>query len=171
MPPKASQTIDRRVPARATTLAEAGLPVDLIVAVDLKTLHFAGELHGGGLAARLGLQYLVIEPVLQHLEERIPRRYLRRRADWRAGFLYRLTVDGRSRAMQYLEQSQYVGHAPVPLATYEAYMRAFATAAPKTATRERVRQAFSKLVLSQRVSINWPGRERRPLDIRVRSAG
>jgi predicted ATPase with chaperone activity len=50
-----------------------------------------------------------------------------------------------------LEQSHYVGAAPVPLEAYGAYMRAFAAASPRTATRERVRNAFRKLVLSQRV--------------------
>ncbi|MEP6782715.1 MAG: ATP-binding protein, partial [Acidobacteriota bacterium] len=66
-------------------------------------------------------------------------------------FIYRLTANGVSRALLCLEQSHYVGVAPVPLASYDAYMRAFAVGAPKSATRERVRDAFRNLVLSQRV--------------------
>src|SRR4029450_5851260 len=58
---------------------------------------------------------------------------------------------GRVRTLLALEQSHYVGAAPVPLDAYGAYMRAFGAAAPRPATRERVRSAFRKLVLSQRV--------------------
>jgi SpoVK/Ycf46/Vps4 family AAA+-type ATPase len=39
----------------------------------------------------------------------------------------------------------------VPFAQYEAYMRAFAMSAPRSATRDRVREAFSRLVLNERV--------------------
>ena len=138
-------------PRAPRTLAEAGLPFDLIVPLILKTLHFAGELSGSELATRLGLQYSVIEPVLQHLKTSYLIEISGGGLTGGPAFVNRITVEGRSRAMQYLEQSQYVGAAPVPLAAYDAYMRAFAAAAPKTATRERVRQAFNKLVLSQRV--------------------
>jgi predicted ATPase with chaperone activity len=138
-------------PRAPRTLAEAGLPVDLVVPLILKTLHFAGELQGSELAARLGLQYSVIDPVLQHLKTSYLVEISGGGLTGGPAYLYRITVEGRSRAMQYLEQSQYVGAAPVPLAAYDAYMRAFAAAAPKTATRDRVREAFNKLVLSQRV--------------------
>jgi predicted ATPase with chaperone activity len=93
----------------------------------------------------------VIEPVLNHLK-------LHHLAEFSGGgltggpaFVYRLTEAGRERALLFLEQSQYVGVAPVPFQAYDSYMRAFADAMPKIATRERVREAFSKLVLSQRV--------------------
>ena len=49
-------------PRAPRTLAEAGLPFDLVEALILTTLHFAGELTGGDLSTRLGLQYSVIEP-------------------------------------------------------------------------------------------------------------
>lgn len=139
------------VPRAPRTLAEAGLPFDLIVPLILKTLHFSGELSGAALSSRLGLQYSVIEPALQHLKSA----YL---VDISGGgltggpaFVYRITDAGRARTLLSLEQSHYVGPAPVPLEDYAAYMRAFAAAMPKTATRERVRHAFRNLVLSQRV--------------------
>jgi hypothetical protein len=132
-------------------MAEAGLPFDLVLPLILKTLHFAGEQSGGGLAARLGVQYSVIEPVLQHIKSGYLVEMTGGGLTGGPAFVYRLTEAGRSRALSCLEQNQYVGVAPVPLAAYDAYMRAFAAAAPKTATRERVRHAFRKLVLSQRV--------------------
>ena len=58
---------------------------------------------------------------------------------------------GGSAPLLHLEQSQYVGPAPVPFASYEAYMRAFAAARRQTVTRSRVRNAFGELVLSDRV--------------------
>jgi predicted ATPase with chaperone activity len=138
-------------PRAPRTMAEAGLPFDLVLPLILKTLHFAGEQSGGGLAARLGVQYSVIEPVLQHLKTGYLVEMTGGGLTGGPAFVYRLTEAGRSRALSCLEQNQYVGVAPVPLAAYDAYMRAFAAAAPKTATRERVRHAFRKLVLSQRV--------------------
>jgi hypothetical protein len=138
-------------PRAPRTMAEAGLPFDLVLPLILKTLHFAGEQSGGGLAARLGVQYSVIEPVLQHIKSGYLVEMTGGGLTGGPAFVYRLTEAGRSRALSCLEQNQYVGVAPVPLAAYDAYMRAFAAAAPKTATRERVRHAFRKLVLSQRV--------------------
>ena len=41
-----------------------------------------------------------------------------------AGYRYALTDLGRDRAMQFLDISRYVGPAPVPLAQYNAYVRA-----------------------------------------------
>ncbi|HET9702841.1 MAG TPA: ATP-binding protein [Vicinamibacterales bacterium] len=138
-------------PRAPRTMAEAGLPFDLVLPLILKTLHFSGEQSGGGLAARLGVQYSVIEPVLQHLKTGYLVEMTGGGLTGGPAFVYRLTEGGRTRALSCLEQNQYVGVAPVPLAAYDAYMRAFAAAAPKTATRERVKHAFRKLVLSQRV--------------------
>ena len=44
-------------PRAPRTLQEAGLSVDLVVQLILKTLHFSGEATGAGLASKLGLQY------------------------------------------------------------------------------------------------------------------
>ena len=138
-------------PRAPRTLAEAGLPFDLILPLILKTLHFSGELTGSALAGKLGLQYSVIEPVLQHLKTAYLVEISGGGLTGGPAFVYRVTDAGRSRTLLFLEQSQYVGLAPVPLAVYDSYMREFATAMPKTATRERVRHAFRQLVLSQRV--------------------
>jgi predicted ATPase with chaperone activity len=138
-------------PAAPRTLADAGLPFDMVVALTLKTLHFLDELSGTAIASRLGLQYSVVDPILRHLKITHLVEVSGGGLTGGPAFVYRLTEAGRMRALLSLEQSQYVGAAPVPLAAYAAYMRAFAAAAPKTATRERVRKAFRKLVLSQRV--------------------
>jgi predicted ATPase with chaperone activity len=53
--------------------------------------------------------------------------------------------------MLFMESSQYVGVAPVPLKQYVAYLEAYRKAMPRAITRARVREAFSHLVLSERV--------------------
>ena len=140
-----------RFPEAPKTLADAGLPFDLMVSLALKTLHFAGELSGADMAARLGLQYSLIIPILQHLKNAHLVEVSGGGLTAGPAFVYRLTDAGRVRALLALEQSHYVGAAPVPLAAYATYMRAFDAAAPRPATRERVRDAFRKLVISQRV--------------------
>jgi predicted ATPase with chaperone activity len=138
-------------PRAPRTLEESGLAFELVMQLVVKTLHFSGEMSGAHLAQTMGLQYSVIEPVLSHLK-------LQHLAEIFGGgliggpaFMYRLTEAGRQRALLFLEQSLYVGVAPVPFAQYEIYMRVFAEAMPKVATRERVREAFRSLVLSPRV--------------------
>ena len=55
------------------------------------------------------------------------------------------------RAALFLDQNGYVGIAPVPIVQYQEYMARFRGATPRTATPDRVREAFSELVLSDRV--------------------
>ncbi len=132
------------------TLEEAGLSRDLIAQLLLKTLHFSGELAGTELARRLGLPFGAIEPVLstikQHHHVEISGGAL-----GSSSYHYRITDAGRTRAMLFLEQSHYVGFAPVPLEQYRRYMHAFKAAIPHTVDRPAVRNAFSHLVISQRV--------------------
>ena len=55
-------------PRAPRTIEEVGLPLDLVVQLLLKTLHFSGEVTGAALATKLGLQYSVIDSSLQHLK-------------------------------------------------------------------------------------------------------
>ena len=104
---------------RRRSLEEAGLSLDLITQLVLKTLHFSGELTGTELARRLGLPFHVIEPVVaaskqqHHVEISAARSAA-------TSYRYRITDAGRTRAMLFLEQNHYVGVAPVPLAQYRA---------------------------------------------------
>jgi predicted ATPase with chaperone activity len=139
------------MPVAPRTLAEAGLSFDLVLQLVLKTLHFSGELTGADLGRRLGLQHSVLEPVLAHLKQTHLVAISGGGLLGGPSFHYHITDSGRERALLFLEQSLYVGAAPVPFESYRQYMEVFAGAIPRTATRDRVRAAFSKLVLSQRV--------------------
>jgi predicted ATPase with chaperone activity len=138
-------------PAPAQTLEESGLPLDLILQLALKSLHFAGELSGSDLTRRLGLEFPVIAPALELLKGQHQIAIAGGGLVGGASYRYRITDAGRTRAALFLETSHYVGAAPVPLAKYQAYMNAYRAATPRGATRERVRQAFSHLVIRDSV--------------------
>jgi predicted ATPase with chaperone activity len=138
-------------PVAPHSLQETGLSFDLLEQLVLKTLHFTGELTGAALARRLGLHYSAIQPVLDHVKQLHLVEVMGSGILAGPAYVYRVTDAGRQRALLFVEQSHYVGAAPVPFAQYEARMRQFAATIPRAATRERVRGAFGDLVLSDRV--------------------
>ena len=138
-------------PPSPQTLDETGLGLDLVTQLALKSLHFAGELTGTELSRRLGLEFPVLMPALDLLKAQQQIAIVGGGFVGGASYRYRITDTGRTRAALFLETSHYVGVAPVPLAQYQAYMRAYREAAPRTASRERVRKAFSHLVISDGV--------------------
>ena len=138
-------------PAAPMTLAESGLTLDLTVQLALKTLHFSGELTGSELAARLGLPFAVIEPAIDDLIKQHQCQIVGGAMVGRASYRYRITDNGRARAMLFLEDNHYVGVAPVPVAEYCRYMSAVKTAMGSKATQARIRGAFSHLVISDHV--------------------
>jgi predicted ATPase with chaperone activity len=132
------------------TLEEAGLGRDLVSQLVLKTLHFAGELTGTELARRIGLPFTAIEPLLTGIKQQ-------HQCEVSGGslgsptFRYRITDAGRTRAMLFLEQSHYVGYAPVPLEQYRQYMHEHYRTSRRRVGRSAVRQAFSHLVIGDHV--------------------
>jgi predicted ATPase with chaperone activity len=145
-------TRDATVPTAPTTLEESGLSLAMVLQLALKTLHFSGDLTGTDLANRLGLNFSVIEPAVELLKTQHHVEIVGGGAAiGRAAYKYRITDAGRARAVLFLESSQYVGIAPVPFQDYRRYMLEFQRSAPRSATRERVRQAFSHLVISEPV--------------------
>ncbi|MEO5897254.1 MAG: ATP-binding protein [Vicinamibacterales bacterium] len=139
------------LPLAPATYQEAGLSLDLLIQLALKTLHFSGELTGVDLAARMGLNFSVIEPAMDFLKAQHQLEIGSGTMMGRASYRYRITDAGRQRAALFLESNHYVGVAPVPFDQYKTYMNGFAKTAPKSATRDRVREAFSHLVISQPV--------------------
>jgi predicted ATPase with chaperone activity len=139
------------LPRCPITREEAGLSLDLCTQLVLKLLHFSGELTGLEIAKRLGVEFSVIEPAIDFLKRLHQCEIVGGSSIGGPSFRYRITDAGRQRAMLFLETNQYVGVAPVPLAQYVAYLKAYRDAVPRSITRARVREAFSHLVLSDRV--------------------
>ena len=138
-------------PDAPLTLQDSGLTLDLVLQLVLKSLHFSGELSGTELSRRLGLPFPVLSPALDLLKTQQQCQIVGGGIVGGASYRYRITDTGRTRAGLFLESSHYVGIAPVPLAQYQKYMLAYRGAAPRTASRDRVREAFSHLVVSDRV--------------------
>jgi len=138
-------------PRAPRTAEEAGLSEDFLTQLVLKVMHFGADYSGVELARRLGLEFSVIEPVLDFLKRSHQCEIYGGSMVGGPSFRYRITDEGRRRALLFLEHNQYTGVAPVPLAQYRAYMEAYRRVLPRTVTRDRVREAFSHLVISQKV--------------------
>ncbi|HXW05674.1 MAG TPA: hypothetical protein VD833_10615 [Vicinamibacterales bacterium] len=138
-------------PVEPRTIEEAGISLDLVLQLVLKSLHFAGELSGTELSRRLGLAFPILSPALELLKAQHQCQIVGGGIVGGASYRYRITDAGRTRAALFLENNHYVGVAPVPLAQYQQYMEAYRAAAPRGATRDRVRRAFSHLVISDKV--------------------
>ncbi|MBE3033321.1 MAG: ATP-binding protein [Actinobacteria bacterium] len=134
-------------PPPPATIQESGLHPDTLSQILLKTL-VAGEASGTGLAERLRLPYSVLEALVQHA--RVEKLVEVRGASGAgsAGYRYALTDLGRDRAGQFFDVNRYVGPAPVPLAQYNAYVRACMVARPYL-DRERLAAGFEHLVISK----------------------
>ena len=146
LPEIVSTTPAPPVPA---SLRETGLAVDQIERLLIKTL-YTGEATGLVLADRLRLPYPILEPLIERVRAEQLVEVRGAIGSGSAGYRYSLTDAGRERARQYFDVSQYVGPAPVPLASYVAQMHALA-AARGYLDRERLRQGFSHLVVGDPV--------------------
>lgn len=143
---------DRLGVARAPrTIEETGVGFDVVLQLVTKTLHLAGELTGIELASRLGVTFGVVEPCVELLKRDRQCEVVGGALIGAAAYKYRITDAGRARAMLFLDHNQYVGEVPVPLREYQAYLARFGRQSRSVVTRAAVRQAFSRLVLSDRV--------------------
>jgi len=133
------------------TLADTGLTEDLVTQLVIKLLHFNADCTGVEIAHRLGLEFVVVEPILETLKRSHQCEVIGGGSLGAPSFQYRITDTGRRRAHLFLEHNQYVGAAPVPLSQYREYMTKFRQAATRRVTPAAIRQAVSHLVLSDRV--------------------
>jgi len=133
------------------TLEETGLRTDFIEQLLVKTL-YTGEATGLVVADRMRLPFGLLEPLIEHAraERLVEVRGTTGSGSGSAGYRYALTDAGRDRARQYLDASQYIGPAPVPLSAYVADMRSL-MAARGYIDRERLRRGFSHLVIGDNI--------------------
>ena len=134
-------------PVPPATIAETGLHPDTLAQLLLKTL-VAGEATGTGLADKLRLPYSVLDALVQHARVEKLVEVRGTTGTGTAGYRYALTDLGRDRAMQFLDISRYVGPAPVPLAHYNAYVRACMAARPYV-DRDRLATGFEQLIVGK----------------------
>jgi hypothetical protein len=133
-------------PPPPTTIEETGLQPDALAQLLLKTL-VAGEASGSALSEKLRVPFSVLDTLIQHarIEKLVEVRGTSGAGS--AGYRYILTDLGRDRAGQFLDICRYVGPAPVPLAQYNAYVRAAMEARPYL-DRKLLATGFEHLVVS-----------------------
>ncbi len=85
------------LPLAPATHEAAGLSLDILIQLALKTLHFSGELTGNDLARHLGLNFSVIEPAVDFLKAHRQVEIVGGAMVGRASFRYRITDAGRVR--------------------------------------------------------------------------
>jgi len=132
-------------PAPPNTIEETGLHPDTLAQLLLKTL-VGGEASGTGLAEKLRLPYSVLDALVQHARVEKLLEVRGASGTGSAGYRYVLTDLGRDRAGQFFDMSRYVGPAPVPLAQYNAYVRACVEARPYL-DRRTLSTGFEHLVV------------------------
>ncbi|HEY6362646.1 MAG TPA: hypothetical protein VIX63_16155 [Vicinamibacterales bacterium] len=132
-----------------TTIDGTGLSADQIEQLLVKTL-YGGEISGLTLADRVRLPYTIFEPLVERIRAERLVEVRGASGSSSASYRYALTDLGRDRARQYLAASQYTGAAPVPLASYVAYMRALAQGRGYI-DRERLQRGFSHLIVDDSV--------------------
>ena len=131
------------------TLQDTGLSADQVEQLLVKTL-YGGEATGLMLADRIRLPFTMIEPLIERLRSEQLIEVRGSAGTGSSSYRYALTDGGRDRGRQYLDFSQYVGPAPVTLAAYVTQMRSLA-AARGYIDRERLRQGFSHLIISDQI--------------------
>jgi predicted ATPase with chaperone activity len=134
-------------PPAPVTLEDSGLSADLIQQLVLKTLYFAGELTGLELSKRLGVAFSVFEPALEFLKQQRWCDISGGAAFGGASYRFRISETGRGHAHLSLQHNQYVGVAPVPLDQYRRYLTEFKQGVPVEMSRDKVRAAFSHMVV------------------------
>jgi hypothetical protein len=136
-----------KLPPPPSSIEESGLHPDSLSQLLLKTL-IAGEASGTVLADRMRLPYSVLDALVQHarVEKLVEVRGTNGAGS--AGFRYILTDLGRDRAGQFLDINRYVGPAPVPLAQYNAYVRACMASRPYV-DRQRLSTGFDNLIVNR----------------------
>jgi hypothetical protein len=143
---EATRTPAPPVPA---TLEDTGLRADQLEQLLVKTL-YGGEATGLHLAERLRLPFAILEPIIERIRFERLIEVRGTTGTSAAGYRYAMTDLGRSRAVQYLEINQYIGAAPVPLASYVKQMRALA-ASRGFIDRERLHRGFGHLIVSDHI--------------------
>ena len=131
------------------SLADTGLSADQVEQLLVKTM-YSGEATGLTLAERLRLPFPMLEPLVERVRAEQLVEVRGSAGSGSSTYRYALTDLGRDRARQYLDVSQYVGPAPVPLAAYLAQMRTLA-ASRGYIDHDRLRQGFSHLIIGDQV--------------------
>jgi len=136
----------RDFPAAPDKLSDTGLTGDFVRDLLLKTLYVQGTRTGQQLSEFVALPFGLIDDELLTLQQR---RFIEVRGTHgpnRGSYIFDLVGEGRARAKDAFEASQYVGPAPVPLLQYRERME-IQSIRHAHVTQEVLREGLSHLVL------------------------
>jgi hypothetical protein len=131
-------------------LADTGLSADSVRDLILKALYVQGARTGQYLAEFLKLPFPLVDEELLTLQHR---RFIEVRSTTtthRGSYQFDLGAEGRDRAKEALEASQYMGPVPVPLSQYSSWIHA-QTVRNAHVTQEGLGAGFSHLVLDHSI--------------------
>ena len=147
IPDDVQSSTPRFVPKPVTSLEEAGVSASLAEQLLLKNLYFRGELSGREMARLLGMRFSVIEPVLDFLKRGRLVEVKRSTGFGNISSVFAASETGRARAKEYLNNNQFLGPAPVPLAQYEEVVRN-QTVSEGWMTKEVLEKAFAGAIVT-----------------------
>lgn len=135
-------------PEPPASLVEAGVNETLVDDLIFRYLLTAGSAPGAKVASILALPHPIIVERLAALKQQQLVGYVG--AAQMGDFTYTLTESGRDRARRSMEETMYVGAAPVPLSTYVKAVAAQSITHEKP-VEENLREAFGDLLINDRM--------------------
>ena len=135
-----------RAPALPQKVQDTGLSSEFIIDLILKVLYTQGARTGQQLTTTICLPFPFTDEQVLSLQQRRLIEVRGTSGISRAGYIFDLTSEGRERAKDALESSQYVGPAPVPLDQYRQWVDSQSIRHTHV-NRQLVEQGFNWLVL------------------------
>ena len=136
------------VPPVPQTIEETGVSSAIVEQLILKFLYNRGEMLGRELARELGLDFSLIDEILESLKRSHAIGVRKSLGMGNSSGLFHLTDAGRSTTREHLENNQYVGRVPVPLDQYVEMVRR-QKLKNNWLTPQTLKQAFSHLVVEE----------------------
>lgn len=133
-------------PPPPESLEDAGLAQDLVAGLVLKALYVRGSALGFELVDLLCLPMSLLDEVLQGLQELRLIEIQATKGPRRGEYVFKLTREGRNRAVEELEVCRYVGPAPVPFEDFRHWARRQALGRARVSAAE-LRRALDGMVL------------------------
>ncbi len=137
-------------PSEPESMAKLDISDTVVAALIMRLMYINSRMVAHEIAAEICLPfYNIVEPILAELKE--GRLIEITRGDMAAiSYQYTITDAGRARALQYFEQSTYVGPAPVSVSTYTQII-AEQSLRQITVHAERLHEAFRGLVFDDKI--------------------
>jgi predicted ATPase with chaperone activity len=130
------------------SIDKIGISSSAVEQLLLKHLYFRGELLGREIAGQLGLQFSLIDGLLENLKRQHHIGVKKSMGMGNASAVFALTESGRSLSREILESNQYAGPVPVPLEQYAEVVRKQRLAENWLGEAE-LEQAFQHLVVAE----------------------